>query len=205
MIHWLNENCCNTECRRKVTNISHGSGGTRWRCGRTFNDFITNLLKVLLYSGAAAGGGSWCPDAPASTSSTCGNRADPVTLSWRWGSYGHPQPLEFLDPLDKNSWRRPCVLLRKKIKTGEHPAKWQEWRLNCAKAGTYLLAYLFNRFQVLTKINAKLNSVQIDVAKTNKRLRTADVVQRRSNFAAMRRRKGDKMFIYERIINNYAN
>jgi len=62
-----------------------------------------------------------------------------------------------------------------------------------AKAGIYLLTYLFNRFQVLTKIIVKLNSVQIDVAKTNERLRTADVVQRLSNFAAMRHRKGDKI------------
>jgi len=45
-----------------------------------------------------------------STSGTCGNRADPATLSGWWGGVLQPRRSpEFLDSLDKISWRRPCL------------------------------------------------------------------------------------------------
>jgi len=48
------------------------------------------------------------PDPPPSTCGTCGNRADPTTLSWWWGVPWPARPPEFLDPIDKNSWCLPC-------------------------------------------------------------------------------------------------
>jgi len=46
------------------------------------------------------GPGIWTP---ALTCGTCGNCADPVTLSWSWGSHSHPDPS--FETLDKNYWR----------------------------------------------------------------------------------------------------
>jgi len=42
------------------------------------------------------GEGGLGPDPPASTCGSCGNRADPVTLSGWWESRSHPDPLEVL-------------------------------------------------------------------------------------------------------------
>jgi len=61
------------------------------------------MQENMWSSGSATTGGRPVP--PASTCGTCGNRADPVTLSGWWG--GGPaatQTSEFLDSLDKNSW-----------------------------------------------------------------------------------------------------
>ena len=46
-------------------------------------------------------GRSLDPDPTASTCDTYGNRADPLTLSRWWGSHGHTEPFEFLDPSTK--------------------------------------------------------------------------------------------------------
>ena len=37
------------------------------------------------------------------------NPADAVTLCGRWRSRCYPDALEFLDHVDENSWRRPCL------------------------------------------------------------------------------------------------
>jgi len=64
-------------------------------------------------------------DSPASTSGTCDNRANPMTSSRWWGSHGHSDHRELLDPLDNNSRRRPCRQTELHNSSDIHSVKWR--------------------------------------------------------------------------------
>jgi len=70
---------------------------------------------LTVRAGAAAGGEVLGAGPPPWTCDTCGNRADPMTLSGWWGSRGHTDP--------RNFWTRPGVArVRGRVAVSDRPS-----------------------------------------------------------------------------------